>query len=108
VSGDVPAIELARPKIDVGDQRSFPSDASSSSTAFSPDEAVAISKPPSARRRRQPIADLVHLRRDGGAEIMITAALHAPADPEMSAPHYGLGSDTRHGADVSQQATRTN
>jgi hypothetical protein len=35
--------------------------------------------------RRQSIADLTHLRRDSGAEIVITAALHAPADPEMSA-----------------------
>jgi hypothetical protein len=36
-------------------------------------------------RRRQPIADLVHLCRDGGAEIMIAAVVHhlwlTPIDP---------------------------
>jgi hypothetical protein len=28
----------------------------------------------------QPVADIVHLRRDGDPEITITAVLHAPAD----------------------------
>src|SRR3984885_2423366 len=44
MSGDVPAVDLDSPKIDVGDKRSiFPSDASSNSKAFSPDEAITIS-----------------------------------------------------------------
>jgi len=32
-------------------------------------------------RHRQAVADLVHLRRNTGPEIAITAVVHAPADP---------------------------
>jgi len=32
-------------------------------------------------QHRQSVADLEHLRRNGGPEITINAVLHAPADP---------------------------
>jgi hypothetical protein len=32
-------------------------------------------------QHRQSVADLAHLRRNGGPEITINAVLHAPADP---------------------------
>jgi hypothetical protein len=42
-------------------------------------------------QHRQSVADLAHLRRNGGPEITINAVLHAPADPRppMSASLIG-------------------
>jgi hypothetical protein len=47
-------------------------------------------------RPRQAGADIVHLCRNTGPEIAITAAVHAPADPRppMSAAYFGLKCDT--------------
>jgi hypothetical protein len=54
--------------------------------------------------RRQPIAHLVHLRRDGGAEIVITTVVHhlGRSRPPMSAPQRitDSGRSSRHVANM--------
>jgi hypothetical protein len=49
MSSDNPAVNLISSKIDVGNKGSVFSDASSNSTALSPDEAMTVSNPPSVR-----------------------------------------------------------
>jgi hypothetical protein len=51
-----------------------------------PDQQIHTGLAPS-ERPAPAITDLMHLRRDGGAEIVITAVAH------HLDPHYGLGSD---------------